>query len=159
MQRHWYMSPPLGWPLWRHNDRLFPSGFYGRFLITMVLNSVISGVCKLYACAKFLKFHYRNNLRSRELFDKLCNIWLSKGNAHGANNDLIMVQRQGCMRTTHGFGTELIRNPAIWLAQSRNYYLFIQTFGKRTLHGCPSQMNESLMISNNKLTRDSELIW
>ena len=29
----------------------------------------------------------------------------------------------------------------------------------RTLHGCPSQMNENLMISNSKLTSDSELIW
>ena len=29
----------------------------------------------------------------------------------------------------------------------------------RTLHDCPSQMNENLLISNNKLTSDSELIW
>ena len=29
----------------------------------------------------------------------------------------------------------------------------------RTLHGCPSQMNENLLISNSKLTSDSELIW
>ena len=29
----------------------------------------------------------------------------------------------------------------------------------RTLHDCPSQMNENLMISNSKLTSDSELIW
>ena len=29
----------------------------------------------------------------------------------------------------------------------------------RTLHDFPSQMNENLLISNSKLTRDSELIW
>ena len=29
----------------------------------------------------------------------------------------------------------------------------------RTLHDCPSQMNEYLLISNSKLTSDSELIW
>ena len=29
----------------------------------------------------------------------------------------------------------------------------------RTLHDCPSQMNETLLISNSKLTSDSELIW
>ena len=29
----------------------------------------------------------------------------------------------------------------------------------RTLHDCPSQMNENLLISNGKLTSDSELIW
>ena len=29
----------------------------------------------------------------------------------------------------------------------------------RTLHDCPSQMNSNLLISNSKLTSDSELIW
>ena len=29
----------------------------------------------------------------------------------------------------------------------------------RTLHDCPSHMNENLLISNSKLTSDSELIW
>ena len=29
----------------------------------------------------------------------------------------------------------------------------------RTLHDCPSQMNENLLISNSKLTSDGELIW
>ena len=29
----------------------------------------------------------------------------------------------------------------------------------RTLHDCPSQMNGNLLISNSKLTSDSELIW
>ena len=29
----------------------------------------------------------------------------------------------------------------------------------RTLHDCPSQMNENLLISNSKLTSDSQLIW
>ena len=28
-----------------------------------------------------------------------------------------------------------------------------------TLYGCPSQINENLMISNSKLTSDIELIW
>ena len=29
----------------------------------------------------------------------------------------------------------------------------------RTLHDCPSQMNENLLISNSKLPSDSESIW
>ena len=29
----------------------------------------------------------------------------------------------------------------------------------RTLHDCPSQVNENLLISNSKLMSDSELIW
>ena len=32
-------------------------------------------------------------------------------------------------------------------------------FAIRTLHDCPAQMNENLLISNSKLTSDSELIW
>ena len=38
--RHRYKSrsPAL---LWRHNDRLFPRGYYGRFLSTMMLRTVI----------------------------------------------------------------------------------------------------------------------
>ena len=36
---------------------------------------------------------------------------------------------------------------------------FIISFVIRTLHDCPSQMNENLLISNSKLTSDSELIW
>ena len=32
-------------------------------------------------------------------------------------------------------------------------------FVTRTLHDCPSQMNENLMISNSKLRSDSKLIW
>ena len=43
--------------LWRNNDwlndRLFPRGFYGRFLDTMILRAVILRVCKGYVCAKF----------------------------------------------------------------------------------------------------------
>ena len=35
----------------------------------------------------------------------------------------------------------------------------INLFIIRTLHDCPSQMNENLLISNSKLTSDSELIW
>ena len=37
------------------------------------------------------------------------------------------------------------------------YYVFYIII--RSLHGCPSQMNENLMISNCKLTINSELIW
>ena len=45
------------------------------------------------------------------------------------------------------------------------YYVEPNEFGLhtlmviRTLHDWPSQMNEELLISNNKLTSDSELIW
>ena len=38
---------------------------------------------------------------------------------------LIMVQLQGIVRTMHGFGTELIRNPAVWLVETWNGYLHI----------------------------------
>ena len=30
---------------------------------------------------------------------------------------------------------------------------------KRTLHDCPSQMNENVFISNSNLMSDDELIW
>ena len=39
------------------------------------------------------------------------------------------------------------------------FVLFGVFFVIRTLHDCPSQMNENLLISNSKLTSDSELIW
>ena len=39
------------------------------------------------------------------------------------------------------------------------YKYNILNFVIRTLHDCPSQMNENLLISNSKLTSDSELIW
>ena len=35
----------------------------------------------------------------------------------------------------------------------------VQVMAIRTLHGCPSQMNKNLMISNSKLASDFELIW
>ena len=38
---------------------------------------------------------------------------------------LIMVQHRYSMRTMHGFGAELIRNPAIWLVESRGSYFYI----------------------------------
>ena len=41
-----------------------------------------------------------------------------------------------------------------WVSYSMYMYVVI-----RTLHDCPSQMNENLLISNSKLTSDSELIW
>ena len=37
--------------------------------------------------------------------------------------------------------------------------ILLQVMAIRTLHDCPSQMNENLLISNSKLTSDSELIW
>ena len=40
-----------------------------------------------------------------------------------------------------------------------NFWSTGVTISIRTLHDCPSQMNESLLISNSKLTSDSELIW
>ena len=96
---------------------------------------VLKSVCEIHACAKFSSFIM---LWSRELFGRWRHNWLAKGNAHRANNALIMVQRQGSMRTIsdswcraslwwtmHGFGTELIRNLAIWLANSRDFHLFI----------------------------------
>ena len=36
-------------------------------------------------------------------------------------------------------------------------YIYVRTI--RTLHDCPSQMNENLLISYSKLTSDNELIW
>ena len=46
---------------------------------------------------------------------------------------------------------------SIWKQMVFNQRL--QLFVIRTLHDCPSQMNENLLISNSKLTSDSELIW
>ena len=54
--------------------------------------------------------------------------------------------------------------PVCWLKvhdpnwHSKNDKLRV-TVAIRTLHDCPSQMNENLLISNSKLTSDSELIW
>ena len=38
-------------------------------------------------------------------------------------------------------------------------HMYFRLYKLRTLHDCPSQMNENLLISNSKLTSDSELIW
>ena len=84
----------------------------------------------------FDQIRYRKNLWSRALFGKRRHNWLAKGNGRRGNMALIMVQRQGSMRTIsdswyhasdelYVFGTELIRNLAIWLAESRDYDLFI----------------------------------
>ena len=43
-----------------------------------------------------------------------------------------------------------------WLV---NQELSKTLFVIRTLHDCPSEMKENLLISNSKLTSDSELIW
>ena len=50
------------------------------------------------------------------------------------------------------------RNPQI---RDENMTKFgkIKNYVIRTLHDCLSQMNENLLISNSKLTSDSELIW
>ena len=39
------------------------------------------------------------------------------------------------------------------------FALAVRCIDIRTLHDCPSQMNENLLISHSKLTSDSELIW
>ena len=52
--------------------------------------------------------------------------------------------------TIHGFGTELIRNLAIWLAESRDYHLFIY---KDTL---------SILVRdniNNKIYVTIQILW
>ena len=45
-----------------------------------------------------------------------------------------------------------LRSKLLWYIGWNSYVI-------RTLHDCPSQMNENLLISNSKLTSDSELIW
>ena len=50
--------------------------------------------------------------------------------------------------TSYNRQTSSFERPPSWVA-----------FIIRTLHDCPSQMNENLLISNSKLTSDSELIW
>ena len=84
-----------------------------------------------------VSLRYRKNLWNRELFGKWRHNWLAKGNAHRANNgfDYGAATRQhenylGLMLpclwwTVHVFGTELFRNLAIWLAERRDYHLFI----------------------------------
>ena len=48
---------------------------------------------------------------------------------------------------------------AISLTIFSDAFSWMKSFVIRTLHDCPSQMNENLLISNSKLTSDSELIW
>ena len=94
---------------------------------------MLKSVCEIHVCAKFSSFIF---LWSRALFGKWHHTWLAKGNAYRANkvfgygaatrqheNYLGVVP---CLwRTMHGFGTELIRNLAVWLAESQDYDLFI----------------------------------
>ena len=67
---------------------------------------------------------------SCELFGKWRHDLLAKGKAHKAawlhENYLgLMVPCLWLTTCMHGFGTELIRNLAIWLAVSQDYHLFI----------------------------------
>ena len=45
----------------------------------------------------------------------------------------------------------------IWISMLS--WILLNEYIIRTLHDCPSQMNENLLISNSKLTSDSELTW
>ena len=62
-----------------------------------------------------------------------------------------------------GIFSLLVRNPsaasAITMPANGESLLGRSSVGIRTLHDCPSQMKENLLISNSKLTSDSELIW
>ena len=63
----------------------------------------------------------------------------------------------GFRRMQVTFGDLLCAQVFNWI-----YYLGIpsnELYTIRTLHDCPSQMNENLLISKSKLTSDSELIW
>ena len=51
------------------------------------------------------------------------------------------------------------RQVITWAYIDPNLCRYRQQWAIRTLHDCPSQMNENLLISNSKLTSDSELIW
>ena len=77
---------------------------------------VLKAVCEIHVSAKFSSFIM---LWSRELFGKWRHNWEAKGNAHKV--------------TMHGFGTEVSRNLAIWLAESRDYHLFIYKVYQYTL--------------------------
>ena len=111
--------------------------FYCRFLTTMVLKSV----CEIHVSAKFSSFIL---LWSRELFGQWRHNWEAKGNAHKVNTGLddygaatrkaenylgLMIKKRlmvPCLRgIMHGFGTEVFKNLAISLADSRDYHLFI----------------------------------
>ena len=43
--------------LWRHNDRLFPRGCYGRFLSTMMLISLINACANIYCHLEYKTHH------------------------------------------------------------------------------------------------------
>ena len=104
----------------RHNDRLFPRGFYGRFIITMALRLVNQEVCKTHVCAKFFEFHY-TWIYGAAIFlasDNIIN-W-SKARRTARIVTLIILQRPDSMKIMHNFNTEQIRNSVIWLVESRN---------------------------------------
>ena len=97
---------------------------------------MLKSVCKYTFVSSFSSFImlYKKNLWSRELFGKWRHNRLAKGNAHRVNNDysdkaaweLYLGLMLPCLWwTVHVFGTELIRNLAIWLAESRDYHLYI----------------------------------
>ena len=98
---------------------------HSRFLTTKVLKSV----CEIHVCAKFqVSFCYmkpwivwqvtswftgEGHAKRTRLHDSMRTI---SDSWYRASDEL------QCM---HGFGTELIRNLAIWLAVSQDYHLFI----------------------------------
>ena len=50
-------------------------------------------------------------------------------------------------------------NWVMWQVKDIGIDTNIEVIVIRTQHDCPSQMNENLLISNSKLTSDSEIWW
>ena len=90
---------------------------HSRFLTTKVFVK--------YTSVPSFKFHFV--IWSCELFGKWRHDLLAKGKAHKAAwlHEDSWYRASGELQCMHGFGTELIRNLAIWLAVSQDYHLFI----------------------------------
>ena len=95
---------------------------HSRFLTTKVLKSV----CEIHVCAKFqVSFCYMKPW----IVWQVTSWFTGEGqSAQGYMTPWELPRTHGTvplMNCMHGFGTELIRNLAIWLAVSQDYHLFI----------------------------------
>ena len=65
---------------------------------------------------------------------------------------LLLNVRRWALKTAYFNQTQPLEAHCFWWREYKTEII-------RTLHDCPSQMNKNLLISNSKLTSDSELIW
>ena len=71
--------------LWRHNDRLFPRGCYGRFLSTMMLISLINVCANIYVISTRKRITAQLSTENTSCFDLFIFILWSPVFQHGAS--------------------------------------------------------------------------